>query len=259
MPAIHPTHIVPTDDPLLLALETATDSCGVALARGAEVLVAQTLGTPRSHAEWLPALIQDALRYAHVRPEDLDAVAVSMGPGSYTGLRIGVSAAKGLCFARGIPLIGIPTLEALAWVCLPFTQPGDRMAVALNSRRDEVYLGVFEALDGGGMAETVPASALAVAETPAVMPTAYPGALWVIGEGARAIEAGCRAVAGDATRLVPGIAPSPVTVARRGLERWRQGAFEDLASFEPFYLKDFIPLEKRGTLFDRLPFGGKAT
>ncbi len=240
-------------EPVLLALETATDRCGVALVRGDRLLVAQTIELPRSHAEWLAIMIADALRYARLEPKALNAIAVSMGPGSYTGLRIGVSAAKGLCFATGAALLGVPTLEAIALGALPFVDAGDTIAVALNSRREEVYLALFEAR-GSEVTPRLAPAALSLDEAVSVLSnTAFPR-LWVAGEGAPVL-ASHPGMAPGAIRYIPEVGPSPAGVARAGLARYRRGAIESLADFEPFYLKDFIPREKSGTAFDRLSPG----
>ncbi|MBT8300121.1 MAG: tRNA (adenosine(37)-N6)-threonylcarbamoyltransferase complex dimerization subunit type 1 TsaB, partial [Maribacter sp.] len=100
---------------LILNLETATTNCSVSLAKDGELIALKEHDTPKySHAEQLHVFIQEVLAMVSVEMNDLDAVAVSKGPGSYTGLRIGVSAAKGLCFALNVPLIAIPTLSNLA-------------------------------------------------------------------------------------------------------------------------------------------------
>jgi tRNA threonylcarbamoyladenosine biosynthesis protein TsaB len=241
--------------PILLALETATDSCGVALMRGDHLLVAHSIGTPRSHSEWLTTMIDDALRYAHLAPTALDAVAVSMGPGSYTGLRIGVSAAKGLCFGTGAALLGVPTLEAVALGVMPFARSGDAIAVALNSRREEVYLALFEASETGLTSRIAP-SALTLDAALTVLSEVSSPRIWVVGEGASILERhGAKSVEG-AFRFLREVGPSPARVAQAGLQRLRRGVIESLADFEPFYLKDFIPREKSGTAFDRLHPGG---
>lgn len=240
--------------PVLLALETATDRCGVALMRGDHLLATLTIGMPRSHAEWLTTLIADALRYAHLTPEAVTAVAVSMGPGSYTGLRIGVSAAKGLCFATGARLVGVPTLEAIALGVLRFARLGDVIAVALNSRREEVYLALFDVSKSGLRLRLAP-SALTLDEAVISLSDAASPRTWIVGEGAPTLERHGGNRLGGVVRFLPEVGPSATRVALAGLERFRSGMIESLADFEPFYLKDFIPREKSGTTFDRVPPG----
>ncbi len=239
----------------LLALETATDVCGVALAQKGRVTVELTLHRPRRHAEWLVPLIGDALRYGGVAPGDLGAVAVSAGPGSYTGLRIGASTAKGLALATGALLCGVPTLEALAAACAPFAAEGDAVVAALDARRDEVYAASFRAGADGWPVPHREAAALAVSDLPEWLGPSG-GRLWLTGPGA---AKAAPALADDGRFEVRAMAeeaaaPSAAWVARLALRRTAQGAApDDVAAFEPFYLKSFTPTPRQGSAFDRLP------
>ncbi len=128
---------------LILNLETATTNCSVSIAKEGSILVVKEHDTPNySHSEQLHVFIQEVLKEASLSIEDLDAVAVSKGPGSYTGLRIGVSAAKGLCFALNIPLISIPTLSNMAEQAR--NSKMDYIIPVLDARRMEVYSVVFD-------------------------------------------------------------------------------------------------------------------
>ena len=100
---------------LILSLETSTKTCSVALHQDTTLLALQEVHLEKSHSSLLNVMIRDILDYCDIPKKSLDAVAISMGPGSYTGLRIGVSVAKGLCYALDIPLIAVNTLEAMAW------------------------------------------------------------------------------------------------------------------------------------------------
>ena len=102
----------------ILMIETSTECCSVALADGAQILASRINGTPRQHAAMLAPYVQEVLAECGLAASGLDAVAVSEGPGSYTGLRVGVSTAKGLCFGAGKPLLGIDTLQILAMQAL---------------------------------------------------------------------------------------------------------------------------------------------
>src|SRR6056297_2372753 len=128
---------------LILNLETATTNCSVCFAKDGEVIAIRENNTPNySHSEQLHVFIDECLSETNYLPKDLDAIAVSKGPGSYTGLRIGVSAAKGLCFALDIPLISIATLKSMAsQVC---TIESDYLIPVLDARRMEVYSAVFD-------------------------------------------------------------------------------------------------------------------
>ncbi len=236
----------------LIALETATDVCGVALAQAGRVTVELTLSRPRAHAENLVPLIADALRYAGLPVTALDAVAVSQGPGSYTGLRIGVSTAKGLAMAVGARLIGVPSLAALAHQAAPAARPGDFIGAAFNARRDEVYAAVYAVGEAGALTPVVPETACAPAELPARLPAHPPGCLWLTGEGAPALaQALTPALTGyPRIKLLP-VSVSAAAVARLALTR---DTGEDLATFEPFYLKAFVARRRTRSVYDRLPF-----
>ena len=127
---------------LLLGLETSTKICSVALSDGDKLLAIKEEGGTYSHAEKLTTFIQDVLQQAGVKMENVDAIAVSKGPGSYTGLRIGVSVAKGLCYALNKPLISVDTLQAMA-LNLSLTENADLYCPMIDARRMEVYTAVY--------------------------------------------------------------------------------------------------------------------
>lgn len=236
---------------LVLALETATDVCSVALVEDDAALVSLTLRRPRQHAEQLVPLVQDALRYAGATLGDLAGIAVSQGPGSYTGLRIGVSTAKGLAAASGVPLVGVPTLEALALQAVPQAEPGDVVAAFLRSRRDEVYAAAFTVAPAPPLSPLREAAALPLPDVAAWLGT-DDRRRWLVGDGAPAAAA---AGALSGTLLdAAAVAPSASTVGRLGAERLRTGSADDLAAFEPAYLKDFVARAAKKSVFERLPF-----
>ena len=240
----------------LLALETATDVCSVALMQGDRVTVALSLSRPRAHAETLTPMIREALRYGEVAPRDLDAVAVSAGPGSYTGLRIGVSTAKGLALAADARLVAVPSLEALAASVAPLARPGEAVCAVFNARRNEVYAAVFRVTEQAdrldGVAET---TALSLDDLPAWLPPTT-GRLWLVGEGVpRAVSVLQDRFAGEVKPLDPlQFAPSAASVARLARHRLAEGRVEDVARFEPFYLKAFVAKKPQSSIFEKLPF-----
>lgn len=240
----------------LIAIETATDVCGVALLQGGRVTVDLSLARPRAHAENLVLLIQDALRYGGLSRADLDAVAVSMGPGSYTGLRIGVSAAKGLAVALGIELVGVPTLEALAASAVPAAREGDVICAALNARRDEVYAAAFRVGSGGALENVAGTTALGEPDVPAWFEDLPSGIVWITGDGGPKVTSALGEQDSGRTHLLePELhPPSAAWVARLGSHRLAQRAVEDAASFEPFYLKAFVAKKRERSIFERLPF-----
>ncbi len=209
---------------LVLGIETATDVCAVGLMRGDAVLAAASVHVPRSHATRLARLVDELLAHARLTPADLDVVAVSAGPGSYTGLRIGASLARGLCLATGARLVGVPTMAALAAEAACQVRDGEALVVALPSRRGELYLDV-----AGTSGDDVPE---AVALTDA-------GA-WL---DARVPDTSALACAGPAAEaLRDALAPRPVrvlAVAPSGARIARLGATAPGGPFEPTYVGTF--------------------
>lgn len=203
---------------LLLALETATDVCAVALLRDDRVLATRRTDVPRAHAAELAPFIADVLAEAGVAAADLTGVAVSLGPGSFTGLRIGVATAKGLCLATGAALVGVSTLDALV------LDAGEPAVAALPSRRGEAFLG------GDGHA-------------PRAIVLAHPDA-WASDLDARVVvgpAAESVAVALPGGRLVARpSAASALAVGRLGMARLRAGQVDDVATLEPLYVQPFV-------------------
>jgi len=234
--------------PLLLALETATDVCGVALFAGDALCFEAILQRGRVHAEQLAPLIASALERCALQAADLDAVAVSMGPGSYTGLRVGVSTAKGLAEATGARLIGVPTLKALAASVTPYAASGDIVIPLLNSRRTEVYTAAYRIASDAALALLAEPVALEATAVPDWLPRPADGHLWLVGEGTARVAAHLTASPATLHLLDPAQHNlRAFWVGRLGLERYRAGRFEDVASFEPFYLKDFVAKPHRHT------------
>ncbi|MBQ4355186.1 MAG: tRNA (adenosine(37)-N6)-threonylcarbamoyltransferase complex dimerization subunit type 1 TsaB [Bacteroidales bacterium] len=131
--------------PYILSIDTSTDICSVALFQGTEQVAFRESAEGRSHAKILLPFIEETLKDAGVRPDQLQAVAVSMGPGSYTGLRIGVSTAKGLCYSLDIPLIAVPTLQIIAAGARPaLPSPDTLLCPMLDARRMEVFTALYD-------------------------------------------------------------------------------------------------------------------
>lgn len=216
---------------LILCIETATTNCSVALGREGKVLaLKEDYSNNYSHAERLHLYIDEILRENNFKPGDLDAIAVSKGPGSYTGLRIGVSAAKGLCFSLDIPLLAVPTLESLAYQVKE--TPDAVIVPMLDARRMEVYTAGFTA-DKKRLFDT---------RAQVLDPSSYKdllerGKTVFIGSGVKKFQEIC-----DHTNAVfiEDRLPSAEQMVFLAEERFRNSSFEDVAYFEPFYLKDFI-------------------
>lgn len=221
----------------ILALETATRTCGVAVMQDDDLLGEAHLHRPRVHSERLTPLVEDLLDHAGVASQNLDAIAVSMGPGSYTGLRIGVSTAKGWALATEAALVGVPTLEAFAAQLTPIAAPGDVGCVLLDARRDEVYAGAYR-LTSKGVAEHVPTKALTVDALPEWIGSVE-GRLWLLGDGAPKGRDALASTGSTQTLVAPEhLPPSASWVARRGRDRLSTSGPDDVATFEPFYVKD---------------------
>ena len=239
----------------LLALETATDVCSVALWQDGHPTSELTLRRPRAHAEQLIPMIEAALEQSQVARQDLGGVAVSMGPGSYTGLRIGASTAKGLAAALDVPLVGVPSLEAQAAQALPWAAPGDRIAAAFNARRNEVYAALYLVEEQAGLEEIAPTSVLRSEEIGAWAGEAGGGRCWVVGEGGADVAAVMERGGTDVRRLPSEVvAPSAAWVARRAWGRIERGETSDVAAFEPFYLKAFVARKAQRTALEKLSF-----
>lgn len=223
---------------MILNIETATTNCSVSLTQnGLVVSFKEYANVQYSHAEQLHLFIEEVLTQADKSLNDLSAIAVSKGPGSYTGLRIGVSAAKGLCYALDIPLISVPTLLSLA---LPFKPDEGQLAVPmLDARRMEVYMCAYN----HKMEQILPTTASVIeAHTLLALAKSY-DKLHLIGSGAdKVLEiTPSNNVVAHSTAL-----PSAKDMALISYELWNKQTFEDVAYFEPFYLKDFMaPLPKR--------------
>ncbi|WP_106828761.1 tRNA (adenosine(37)-N6)-threonylcarbamoyltransferase complex dimerization subunit type 1 TsaB [Parabacteroides pacaensis] len=217
----------------ILNIETSTQVCSVALTQGGEVLLEKVSFEGPSHAVLLGTYVEEALNYVKERAVKLDAVAVSSGPGSYTGLRIGVSMAKGLCFGLGIPLIGIHTLEILAKKAVSVTQEENALYCAmLDARRMEVYAAIYDA----SLQEVrEPSADIVTSET-------YPdylmkGRMYFFGNGA----AKCKEVlTSENAFFLDDLYPLASDMASLSEKAFTGGKFEDVAYFEPFYLKEFV-------------------
>ena len=233
---------------LILCIETGTDICSVGIARDGETIALRESDEGRDHARQVALFVDEMLDEQQLSAEDLDAVAVGMGPGSYTGLRIGVSFAKGLCYGIGKPLIAIGSLEALTEVAREDYEAGiidvdgweeAHLCPMVDARRMEVYTQLF---DAQGVAEGEVRAEVVSEES--FLTERRDGRPFVIfGNGA----AKCAAVLPEA-KLVS-VAPSARGLARRAEEAFVAQKFEDIAYFEPFYLKDFVVTTSKKKLF----------
>lgn len=233
---------------LILAIETGTDICSVGIARDGELISLRESDEGRDHARKVAVFVDELLRETDIAPDELDAVAVGKGPGSYTGLRIGVSFAKGLCYGLRKPLVAVGSLDALTEVAREDYEAGilavddwERawLCPMVDARRMEVYAQVF---DSAGSPQTEVAAEIVHAESfAAFRGTDRP--FVVFGSGARK----CAEVLPDAVQVE--VTPSARGLARLAQQAFDEGRTEDIAYFEPFYLKDFVVTTSRKKLF----------
>jgi tRNA threonylcarbamoyladenosine biosynthesis protein TsaB len=227
--------------PLILHIETATDICSVALSEGDRQLSLIESGQERSHATLLNTFIRQAVAEAGKDLKDLNGIAVSKGPGSYTGLRIGVSTAKGLAYALEIPLLASGTLENMA-IGVHSNEAVKKMAASfrekvllcpmLDARRMEVYAGFYTMKNH--VSREVSADIIDEQSYHEILES-HP--VCFFGNGADK----CKAVLKHPNaHFIDGINPSAASMIIPVLNRYHQKQFEDVAYFEPFYLKDFV-------------------
>lgn len=220
---------------IILNLETTTTNCSVSIAENGEVLLLKEDNSASySHSEKLHIFIQEALEEASLSLRDLSAIAVSMGPGSYTGLRIGVSAAKGLCFSLDLPLIAVSTLGSLAQQAGPTTYKF--VIPVLDARRMEVYSAVFNA-----SAEQIRETKAEIIEEDHFKEYAEQGKVLLIGDGAEK----CKGILDHLNFRFKSVLPSALQMGSLSYKKFKAGEFENVAYFEPYYLKDFILQQKK--------------
>lgn len=213
----------------ILNIETATKNCSVCLAKdGVALSLKEYAGEGYAHAEKLHIFIDEALKEAGIDYKSLDAVAISMGPGSYTGLRIGVSAAKGLCYALSIPLIAVDTLELLTRK-IKITEGS--IIPMIDARRMEAYTAVFDS------------NYRKLRDTQAEIITEdsfndIEGTLHLVGDGAEK----CRPMLNSGRFIYHEdvVYPSSAEMAAVSYDKHKKSDTVDVAYFEPFYLKDFL-------------------
>ncbi len=222
----------------ILHIESSTLTCSVALATDGQLTaIRESHHTAYVHSEKLTVFIQEVLQEAGLRASELDAVCVAKGPGSYTGLRIGVSAAKGLCYAVGIPLLAVDALQSLAMFGAMSVSEEERAGLSVirpmtDARRMEVYTAPFDR-DGKALAPI----AAVVVEGQSFAEELEQGPVLFVGDGA----AKCRDTLVHPNALFRAdILPSSRGMFLLAEEKWGAEDTEDVAYFEPFYLKDFV-------------------
>ena len=217
----------------ILNIETSTSVCSVALSCNGEVLFEKSSFEGPSHAALLGVYVEEAVAILKEKGDKLDAVAVSSGPGSYTGLRIGVSVAKGICFGYGIPLISVHTLEVIASAAiLQMKGASDCLYCAmLDARRMEVYDAIYDV-----NLNTVRKTVADIVDADTYASYLEKGKVCFFGNGA----AKCKTVITSPNAIfLDDIHPLAVNMIPLAEKAFEAGKFEDTAYFEPFYLKEF--------------------
>jgi len=223
----------------ILNIETATKNCSVSIANNGETITLKELNSGEySHAEKLHEFIEEVIRKSKIQFSDLKAVAVSKGPGSYTGLRIGVSAAKGLCFALDIPLISVDTLRTLA---LSVSITDGCVIPLLDARRMEVYSSVFD-FENKKIREV---KAEIITED-SFNNFLIKQKVYLVGDGVEK----CKGIITSKNAIfIDDKLPSANEMAMLSYEKFEKNNIENVAYFEPFYLKDFVAIKSKKSLF----------
>ena len=220
---------------LFLLIETATKSCSVSLSSENKIIACkEEVNEQYSHAEKLTVFITELFKTQDLTIKDLDAVAVSKGPGSYTGLRISVSTAKGLCYALDIPLISVSTLRAMAFG-MAQKEKSDLYCPMIDARRMEVYNAFYNSTNKeirGIQADIIEACSYQKELDKKVL---------FFGDGAEKCK---QMIQHPNARFIDGFFPSSKDMLEIANEKFAEKDFEDIAYFEPFYLKDFVTGKK---------------
>ena len=217
---------------LILNIDTSSEICSVAIARDGKLLALKENDEGLNHSVLLGVYVDELLKENGIRAKELDAVAVSMGPGSYTGLRIGVSLAKGICFGTGKPLIAISTLKALAISVARNVDEEALFCPMIDARRMEVYSAIFNR--NGEMIRDVRAE---IIDPSSFSDWLVDHKIYFFGNGSGKVK---EVIVHPHARFVDRVVTSAVNMITLAEQKWEEKTFEDLAYFEPFYLKDFI-------------------
>lgn len=236
----------------ILNIDTATPVCSVALAEDDRIISLRESSTEKSHAENLILFIEEILKEQQIAARELSAVAIGKGPGSYTGLRIGVATVKGLCYGANIPLLAVSTIETMVQFALQkIKKENGRILLdektllcpMIDARRMEVFMALF---DHEGKRLQQDEAKVIGPQTFSMIPAAQ--RLVYFGSGA----AKCRELLlAKSFSFVDGIIPSAVAMASKSFQLYRDNSHEDTAYFEPFYLKDFITTTARKNILSR--------
>lgn len=215
----------------ILLIETSTECCSAAVCDDDRILAKRSSSAPKVHASMLMPFIKEVLDESSLTPKNLDAVAVSGGPGSYTGLRVGVSSAKGLCFGLNVPLISVDTLEILAVQGMEHECRPKYIVPFIDARRMEVYTARFS----GRSAKLSETEAMILDES-SFSDILSEGPVLFIGTGVEKFHDICK----SPNAYFQTCFPLAENMAVPALSSFKKKEFKDIAYFEPFYLKEFM-------------------
>jgi len=228
---------------LILNFDTSTSVCSVALSENSKIISYRENDEGKNHASLLTLFINEVLTEAEKKPGDLDAIAVSKGPGSYTGLRIGVSAAKGMAYALSIPVIALPTLKIMAsgYLSENNIQEKDLLCPMIDARRMEVYTGMYK----NDLSEYRKVQADIIDEF-SYQEIRKEYRLIIFGDGAKKCE---NTLKGEEIIINKEYRISARHMSTLSFTEYQVQNFQDVAYFEPFYLKDFIATIPKNKIF----------
>jgi tRNA threonylcarbamoyladenosine biosynthesis protein TsaB len=223
---------------MILNIETATQICSVCLSEGSEIIALKQSEEKNLHASLLSVFIQELFEQTNCKRSDLKAVAVSQGPGSYTGLRIGVSTAKGIAYGLDIPLIGISTLQSMAYgAASKFDNQYSLFAPMIDARRMEVYSAFYNTQN-----QLIKPISADVITPDSYLEFLNQNKILFFGDGAEK----CKEILTHSNAFFSDLFyPSSAFMADLSHEKFVNQQFENVAYFEPFYLKDFIAIKSK--------------
>ncbi len=225
--------------PLILSIETGTEVCSIALSDGDKLLGHLESNDGMAHGRLLSPYIETLLREQNVSMANLDAVAVSEGPGSYTGLRIGVSTAKGICYGTGKPLIAVNSLQSLTMLAMQLNPQVDLLCPMIDARRMEVYTALFNTTG-----EPVNSTSAEIINEQSFSDMLHVKRIAFFGNGA----AKCKETILSPNAVFLEVAHSAIGMIPIAYDRYLRKDFVDTAYFEPLYLKDFIVTSSKKSL-----------
>ena len=234
----------------ILHIETATHTCSVALSYGEELILFKESHIDKSHASLLTVFIEELFRETGIHAEGLDAVSVSMGPGSYTGLRIGVSVAKGLAYGLGIPMLAVPTLKSMALGFLEKLEidtnrdPSFLLCPMIDARRMEVYMAMYDS-----KLETVLDTTALIVDDNTFHKELMNRDIYIFGSGAEKCES---LINHKNSYFSSDFLNSSKYMIPLAFKLFKSKEFVDLAYFEPYYLKDFIATTPKNNILGSL-------